>query len=290
MKVYIGSSGDLSGKDQGFLVAVCVPDQAQAHLPVLFHKLRDKLGRSNPSRPQQVSQINAKELLKEEIFSKAQSNNKQALVAVEVVEEIFQQLSFSPYFNSITIFGVIMPKLNFEPYFRPGILPSPILYLLQRVNNLVKNRGSKQAAAVYFDQDFKLYSEDALSLRNRFAMTVAGTAEGIQERWEFIAATASFTKPVFEDGLQLADIIATCLHLGWQKKLVPFYVRPTWDRPPDYPTLATVKDSLFLSSLACYLKVIFSHTVNLEPYYGIYAMPAKDFQHKPPEASEPSSS
>lgn len=287
MKVYIGSSGDLNGKDQGFLIAVCVPTEAQAHLPVLFHKLRDRLGRSNPSQPQQVSLISAKELLDEEVFSKAQSNNKQALAAVEVVEEIFQQLSFSPYFNPITIFGVIMPRLNFEPYFRPGILPSPILYLLQRVNNFIKNRGLKQTAAVYFDQDFQIYSEDALSLRNRFTMTVTGTAEGVQEKWEYIASTASFTKPVFEDGLQLADIIATCLQLGWQKKLVPFYVRPTWDRPSDGPALAAVKDSLFLSSLACYLKVIFSHTVNLEPYYGIYAMSVKDFQHKPPE-SEPS--
>jgi hypothetical protein len=293
MKVYIQGSGKLNGQELATLVAVCVPPDAQNHLPTLFHKLRSRLQNAIQA-PQRASSeevsiaveaikkgIYGSQFLQEELYNRAHNGEKTALELVGIIEEIFSQLSYSPYFDSITIFATIIPRLSFTPHYQGNLLPNQVRYLLQRIDTLLKMYYENQTAAIYFNDEFSISEDESvLQFRDRFTYSVAGDTS--PDKWSHISSTPSFSKPVLEEGLQLADVIAHCLRLGWEKKLIPFYVRPTWDRANgSEPDLLTIIRSPFLRSLHSYLRVIFCRTRNIKPYYGIYALSERDFRLEP---------
>jgi len=280
MIVYIDGSGKDYRTERQVYVALCVPKEANRHLPGFLFDLKKKVYGVTETAdvdPIRAMEIKAEKILNRSTFTRALEGNEEALKHVTLVERIFEELAGVKEFRDITIFAIIMPLLDSEPSYPEERLPDPLRFLLQRVNRLVEEEYPERTATIVLDQGNELLGDDR-ELLSRFFSHWYNRFDDFQR---YISPTPFFVDSRLTPGIELADLIAGCLRLCWENNLVPEYLRPQWDQPEKRDLIGALQDP-FLASLKRYLNAILSRVRNVrvsgEEYYGIYAPRPEKFE------------
>jgi len=284
MYVYIDGSGSDYRRERITFAAVCMPKEANRHLPGFLFELKKEVYGVDTALhvdPERAMEIRAARILNQHTFQRAlKERREEALKHVRLIERIFEELAANKEFKTITVFAVVWPTLDFEPHFPEGFLPNPIRYLLQRVNRLIELEFSKsnRKATIVFDRD--LLTMTGKTDRSLLFDFLFHWHNGLDNLQAHLDPTPFFVDSALTPGIELADLIASCIRQCWENNIIPLYLRPRWDRVEERPIEEILNDP-FLNSLKRYMNVILAKVKNLKgpgfELYGLYGLKKEDF-------------
>lgn len=257
MLVFIDESGHPHPKDsttRPILVSVCLPESRHRDVSrQLFSLKRNLLGREE-------YELKGTKLLRPKVFE-AKPRKR------ELVESVFDLVRNT----DLVLFAIIMERPSTKPLIPEGTLPNQYRFLLQRINAFMEQSAKPNDMAILiFDGQGTAGIPGGLG--PGISRYLFRHREG--QSWSRILDTPLFVDSKITPGIQLADVMASCIRQYEENEL--FRVNPGTD--------------LFLCALQRYYRIAESKTRDLEtvdmPLFGFYRMPERLFYVTGEEVTE----
>jgi len=206
-------------------------------------------------------EIKAHALLNRRRYRQAASGHAKALRGANLIESVFDVIQKN---REIVVFAVTGERPTFPPQTPPGLLPLHYLFLLQRIYRHAVELGEQTMAVVIFDE--KDPDVDA-KLSHAFAHFLFSVPEG--QDMKNVLETAFFVSSKITFGVQLADLVASCLRQSLELSIGG--------------KLGAFTSDPFISALKRFDAILRGKTTDFNdpvrgPLPGIYRMPARYFQ------------